>query len=351
MNKCILIIEDNNDLRESTSEILQISGYSTLKAENGKAGVDMAISSKPNLILCDIMMPELDGYDVLSLLNENLETASIPFIFLTAKAERADFRKGMETGADDYLTKPYNDIELLNAIETRLDKDEKQKAHYSKTLQSLEKLAIGSGNGVAELKALIASRKIRQIKKKQILYYDGDQPQGIYLILNGSIKTLKQAEDGRELIIGLYQEDDYLGINALLQDEEFNETAEAAEDTTVCLLPKDAVIALLNLYPDIAKEFIRILSKSVREKEDQLLELAYQSVRKRLAQVLLRLNKQAKTDLNGFKISREELASMAGIATETVSRTLTDFKEEGLIEKKGSRIQLLDSVRLANMKN
>jgi CRP-like cAMP-binding protein/CheY-like chemotaxis protein len=351
MNKCILIIEDNDDIRESTSEILQLSGYDTLKAGNGKAGVDMAINSKPNLILCDIMMPELDGYGVLYLLNKNQETASIPFIFLTAKAERGDFRKGMEMGANDYLTKPFDDMELLNAIETRLDKEEKQKAYYSKILQNLEKLSIGSGNGVAELKALIASRKVRQIKKKQILYYDGDKPQGIYLILDGSIKTIKLAEDGRELMTGLYKTDDYLGINALLLDEVFNETAEAAEDTAICLLPKEAVITLLNLYPDIAKQFIRILSNSVREKEDQLLELAYHSVRKRLAQVLLRLSKQGKTDLNGFKISREELASMAGIATETVSRTLTDFKEEGLIEKKGSFIQLLNPTKLANMKN
>jgi CRP-like cAMP-binding protein len=351
MNKCILIIEDNNDIRESTSEILQLSGYDTLKAGNGRTGVDMAIQSRPNLILCDIMMPELDGYGVLYLLNKNQETASIPFIFLTAKAERLDFRKGMEMGADDYLTKPFDDMDLLNAIERRLDKEEKQRAHYSKTLQNLEVLAKGSGDGVAELKALIASRKLRQIKKKQILYYESDQPQGIYLILDGSLKTIKLADDGRELMTGLYKTNDYLGINALLLNEAFNETAEAVEDSAVCLLPKEAVITLLSLYPDIAKQFIRILSNSIREKEDQLLELAYHSVRKRLAQVLLRLSTQAEVDLNEFKISREDLASMAGIATETVSRTLTDFKEEGLIEKKGSSILLLDLKKLMNMKN
>lgn len=212
-------------------------------------------------------------------------------------------------------------------------------------------MSVGSENGVAELKVLIASRKVRQIKKKQILYYDGDQPQGIYLVLSGSLKTIKLAEDGRELMIGLYKTEDYLGINALLLDEAFNETAEAVEDSAVCMLPKEAVIMLLNFYPDIAKQFIRILSNSVREKEDQLLELAYRSIRKRLAQVLLRLSKQAKIHVNGFKISREELAYMAGIATETVSRILTDFKVEGLIEKKGSLIQLLNPNKLASMKN
>ncbi|MEO7216518.1 response regulator [Mucilaginibacter sp.] len=225
MDKRILIIEDNNDLRESTAEILQLSGYEVLQAANGKEGVELAGKHLPDLILCDIMMPELDGYGVLYLLDKNPETLSIPFIFLTAKAERLDFRKGMAMGADDYLTKPFDDLELLHAIETRLKKSEKQKAYFSKTLQNLEKLTLSSGSGIAELKALIAGRKIRQVKKKQVLYYDGDQPMGIYIVVDGSFKTVKLADDGRELITGQHQSNDYLGINALLLDETFNETA------------------------------------------------------------------------------------------------------------------------------
>ncbi|MCJ8208955.1 response regulator [Mucilaginibacter sp. RS28] len=350
MSKCILIIEDNNDIRESTAEILELSGYQVLQAANGKLGVDLAGQHKPDLILCDIMMPELDGYGVLYLLNKNPDTASTPFIFLTAKAERVDFRKGMEMGADDYLTKPFDDIELLNAIESRLAKKEKQQAYYSRSLQNIEGLANSSKNGTAELQNVIASRKIRQIKKKQVLYYEGDTPQGIYLVLEGSIKTLKLAEDGRELMTGLYKPDDYLGVNALLLDETFTDTAEAMEDAAVCLLPKDTVLTLLDRYPDIGRQFLKILSNDIREKEDQLIELAYNSVRKRLAQVLVRLSKQS-ADPAHFKISREELASMAGMATETVSRTLTDFKDEGLIEKKGANVQVLDLNRLMKMKN
>ncbi|HJP63293.1 MAG TPA: response regulator, partial [Mucilaginibacter sp.] len=177
--KTILIIEDNTDIRENTAEILELAGYKVLQGVNGKTGVDLAYQHKPDLILCDIMMPELDGYGVLYMLSKNADVASIPFIFLTAKAERIDFRKGMEMGADDYLTKPFDDIELLNAIESRLEKKRKQEEYYSKSLQSLEKLSSGNGAGMAELKAMIAGRKIRQIKKKQILYYEGDQPQGI----------------------------------------------------------------------------------------------------------------------------------------------------------------------------
>jgi CRP-like cAMP-binding protein/CheY-like chemotaxis protein len=346
----ILIIEDNNDIRESTAEILELSGYKVLQAENGKTGVDLAIQHTPNLILCDIMMPELDGYGVLYLLGKNPATYAIPFIFLTAKAERVDFRKGMEMGADDYLTKPFDDIELLNAIESRLSKQKKQEEHFSSSLQSLEKLATGNGKGAEELRTIISSRKVRNIKKKQVLFYDGDEPQGLYIVLAGGIKTIKLAEDGRELTTGLYKAEDYLGLHALLLDEPFTETAEATEDSAVCLLAKDLVLDLLNRYPDVSSQFFKILANNIRDKEEKLLELAYNSVRKRLAQALIRLSKQS-TDPNQYKISREELASLAGIATETVSRTLTDFKDEGIIEKKGSLITILDINRLVKMKN
>ena len=120
--KSVLVIEDNTDIRENTVEILDLAGYKTFSAENGKRGVELAQKERPDLIVCDIMMPELDGYGVLHLLKKNADTESIPFIFLTAKIERTDFRKGMEMGADDYLSKPFDGIELLNAIEARLKK-------------------------------------------------------------------------------------------------------------------------------------------------------------------------------------------------------------------------------------
>lgn len=348
--KTVLIIEDNDDIRENTAEILQLAGYNVYQAPNGKQGVDLANQHKPDIILCDIMMPELDGYGVLYMLSKNVDTASIPFIFLTAKAERLDFRKGMEMGADDYITKPFDDIELLNAIESRLQKKKVQEQYYSKSLQSLEKLSAAGGHGVAELKSLIAGRKIRQIKKKQVLYYEGDHPQGIYLVIEGAIRTFKMADDGRELVMGIFVADDYLGVNAVLLDEAFTETAEAVEDAAICLLPKESIINMVGKYSDISLQFIKILANNIKEKEDQLLELAYNSVRKRLANVLLRLSRQM-PDPSQFKISRDELASMAGMATETVSRTLSDFKDEKLIGKKGSHIQILDLNRLSKMKN
>ena len=118
----ILIIEDNNDVRENLAEILELSGYDVSAAENGKVGVEAALGDVPDLILCDIMMPELDGFGVLRILSKNPKVASVPFIFLTAKAEKEDFRRGMGLGADDYITKPFDDVELLDTIEMRLKK-------------------------------------------------------------------------------------------------------------------------------------------------------------------------------------------------------------------------------------
>ncbi len=135
--KRILLIEDNKDVRENTAEILKLSKYQVITAKNGKEGVELAQTEKPDLIICDIMMPILDGYGVLHMLSKSEETSGIPFIFLTAKAERGDFRKGMEMGADDYLTKPFDDVELLNAIESRLKKNEILKKEFAKNIDGI----------------------------------------------------------------------------------------------------------------------------------------------------------------------------------------------------------------------
>jgi len=118
----ILVIEDETLLRENTIELLELEGFQAISAENGVVGVQLAQKCKPDLIICDVMMPELDGFGVLHQLRLNSATASIPFIFLTAKTERGDIREGMDLGADDYLAKPYDANELLKAIATRLEK-------------------------------------------------------------------------------------------------------------------------------------------------------------------------------------------------------------------------------------
>lgn len=118
----VLVIEDDLKVRDNLIDILELEGFKTISAENGLMGVLLARAEQPDLIICDVMMPELDGYGVLEQLRQDQTTATIPFIFLTAKADRPDFRQGMELGADDYLTKPFTPTELRQAIATRLEK-------------------------------------------------------------------------------------------------------------------------------------------------------------------------------------------------------------------------------------
>jgi DNA-binding response OmpR family regulator len=118
----ILVIEDEVGIRSNTIELLEAEDYEVMGAENGLIGAIGAQEFLPDLIICDVQMPELNGYDVLSVVRENPLTATIPFIFLTAYADRGDIRRGMEMGADDYLTKPFTRAELLKAIATRLAK-------------------------------------------------------------------------------------------------------------------------------------------------------------------------------------------------------------------------------------
>lgn len=118
----ILIIEDGKDLRDDVIEMLSLEGYEALGAENGLVGLNLALQEKPDLIICDVMMPELDGYEVLERLRKNLKTATIPFVFLTSRTERVNMRQGMVLGADDYLTKPFHVSELLDTIHSQLSK-------------------------------------------------------------------------------------------------------------------------------------------------------------------------------------------------------------------------------------
>ena len=126
--KTILIIEDQPDMRENIATILEMENYAVLTANDGQQGLAIARDEKPDLVLCDVMMPRVDGYEVLQRLRENRTIAGTPFIFLTAKGERRDQRAGMNLGADDYLTKPVTATDLLAAVSARLEREEKRPA-------------------------------------------------------------------------------------------------------------------------------------------------------------------------------------------------------------------------------
>ena len=349
--KTVLLIEDNEDIRESTAEILELADFTVYTAENGKKGVELAQAQFPDIILCDIMMPELDGYGVLYLLGKNPETADIPFIFLTAKAERTDMRKGMEMGADDYLTKPFDDMELLNAIESRLQKRERALKNVGNAA-SLESL-LDEARSAKLLNELTGNSRVRSYKKKQNIYMDGDPALNVYLVKSGKVRTYMVYQDGREIATGIFTAGEFLGYEAVLLNKAYPDNAESLDTAELHLIPRNDFNALLFKDLGIAKKFIELLSGNLQEKQEQLLRLAYNSVRKRVADALVDLARKfagATAESCEIKVSRDDLAAMVGTANETISRTLADFKDEKLIEKEGSVIKILSIEKLKKIK-
>jgi CRP-like cAMP-binding protein/CheY-like chemotaxis protein len=353
MGKKILLIEDNKEIRENTTEMLELAEYSVRAATNGLEGVEMAIAEKPDLILCDIMMPHLDGYGVLYTLAKNPETAGIPFIFLTAKTERADFRKGMEMGADDFITKPFDDVELLSAIESRLKKAEILRKDFHRNLEGLKDF-MNESTGLDALTKLSEDRDVHHYRKKDTIYGAGAYPKGIYFVVKGKVKTYKTNELGKEFITGLYKEGEFFGHLPILEESKYTDDAMTLEESEICLIPKDSFNSLVYKNAEVSRKFIKMLSNELQDKEDQLIKLAYNSVRKRVAEALVTLHNRYHKDgeaLFSIQISREDLANLAGTAPETAIRMLSDLKSEKLVEIKGSLISILDYDRLSHVKN
>ncbi|WP_160068516.1 response regulator [Sphingobacterium bovisgrunnientis] len=352
MNKrTILIIEDNLEIREGTAEILELTGsYNVLTAENGRIGVELALKHVPDLILCDIMMPELDGYGVLYMLSKQESTMHIPFIFLTAKSERVDMRKAMEMGADDYLVKPFDDIELLNSIESRLRKRDSLQSVLEKPLV----LNLSEEDQHILLNDLVKEARVKVYKKKQLIYEDGDSPIYVYYLVKGKVRTFLYYQDGRELSTNIHTDGQFFGYESILLNEGYTESASALEDTEVALIPKEKFFELMFNKPVIATKFIKLLSGNVKEKEEQMLGFAYDSVRKRVANTLVHVASKTIESPNQdeviIRISRDDLAALAGTANETISRMLADFKDEKLIIKEGNAIRIYSIEKLKNIK-
>ncbi|MBO0929630.1 response regulator [Fibrella aquatilis] len=348
----ILVIEDNPEMRANITEILQLAPYQVIQAANGKQGVALARQQRPDLILCDVMMPELDGYGVLHIVSKDPDLAGVPFIFLTAKAESADFRFGMNLGADDYLTKPFDDVALLNAVELRLRKGKQHQPAHSSDSGHLLSLMQAVRHIDDARERLCESYPTNLHKKKQTLFMAGSLPVSLYFIKRGKVKLFTSDESGNNYITALYGEGDFVGYLPLLASTPYTESAEVLDDSEVCSIPQADFLALIYYNKEVASEFIQILAQDVAESRNRLLKLAYQSVRKRTAEALLMVQRKFYPDKPPMMtLSRENWSHLVGASTETVIRTLSDFRAEGLIEITGSQINLLDMDRLGRLKH
>jgi CRP-like cAMP-binding protein/CheY-like chemotaxis protein len=350
MSLSILVIEDNKDIRENTAEILDLAGYKTFMAENGKKGVELALKERPSLIICDIMMPELDGYGVLHLIRKNAETEYTPFIFLTAKTERSDFRKGMEMGADDYITKPFEDIELLNAVEIRLKKSAILSQTYDSSFRGLNQF-LNDVKDTGLIHQLSEQYEIENYTRKQSLYHEDKKPRFLFYLVKGKVKCFKSNAEGKEYITNLYNDGDFIGYAALLENSNYDDSAIVMEDSEILLIPKDDFLHMVYNDISISSKFIHIITKNVKDKEQRLLNLAYNSLRKRVANALVEIIVKFNPEDQSMptEISREEIAQYVGTATESLIRTLSDFKSEKLIDIKNGKIIVHDTEKLKNL--
>ena len=341
----ILLIDDNAPIRENATELLELAGYAVLAADQGQLGVQLALATRPDLVICDIMMPGLDGYGVLQIFNQHPQLAGVPFIFLTAKTERADQRRGMELGADDYLTKPFNKAELLSTIGSRLGRFQHLRPEASPTSSPPEAPAAAPSTG--QFAALASQQKVHFLRKKQDIFHAGDEPLRAYLVRSGRVKTVRRTAAGKELITEFYGPGEVFGYLPLLDGTPHPDAAVTVEDTELMYLPQADFKALLLRDADASQQVIQLLASRVRAREAQLLGMAYDSLRRRVADALLHLHARADArPATGIAISREDLSALVGTPPESLSRTLNEFRQDGLVELTPSNVRLLHPEKL-----
>lgn len=341
MSSKVVLIEDHTEVRENIKEILELDGYIVYDAENGKLGVDLIRKHLPHIIICDIMMPELDGYGVLKIIRRDDSVKHIPFIFLTAKNEMKDMRMGMTLGADDYLPKPFTDLDLLETVSIRIRRA-KDFRLPSKSIETTDAPVFDSGHLISEQWQRFT------LCKGDTVYREGAYPDSMFIIKNGLVKLVKKDKSGKELILKILSSEDFLGHIALIGEQKHFETAICMSDVELAAIHKTEFFKLVDTRKTVFKSFVKMMAGDIKDVESQLLTMAYSTVKRRIVDALLKLNQQI-GDHQFVKIKRSELASFAGTAKETTIRTLKELKESQYIELKHNGFTVVDRIGLEQL--
>lgn len=345
MERRVLLIEDDLVLSENTKELLELSGYKVAISQDGKCGLKKAFQEVPDLIISDIMMPELDGYDVYKALQSNPRTRNIPFIFLSAKSDPGDVRKGMNLGADDYITKPFNEEDLILAIEKRLEKRDQILQHSKEPKKPKNQLQL------EELKAFFRTYGEQlEADKHEEIFLEGRNASNIYLLEHGLVKTFRLDELGKELITGISKKDDFVGFYSFKLPSSYPENATALERSILFRISHEEFVHMLEQNLELTLEYAELLSTNLDILKKHLLEMAYGSVLKKTASTLLEFAGKANTGSPQIlKVSRSDMASVAGISTESFIRSLSSLKADGIIDIVGRNIKILNLQKLQNI--
>ncbi|WP_130857950.1 cyclic nucleotide-binding domain-containing protein [Olivibacter jilunii] len=350
--KKILVIGDNKSKNlRNIIKAQNLSESGVYYTESVKDGVDLALQDPPDIIVFNSVITRLDGKDPLHILQEDERLKNVQLFFLKSYIEWYDIQKDMFPGTNDCLSKSIEPVERLNFIETKIGENDIRQ-RYDQFLNGDPPIT----NDLTDKDCIINLIKYsntNKYTKGESIYSEGNRPIYVFFIIKGKVKTFKRNGDGKELILGIFGNGDFLGHGAMIQDNAYNESAEALEDTMIAIIAKSEFEKLVCNNLPVMKMFIRILAKEADLQKQQLVAIAYNSLRKKVAEALLNLKHEYhNTEKTPYvEISRANLACIIGIAKESLIRTLSDFKHEKLITIQDKKILISDIRRLECMRN
>lgn len=355
--KKILLIEKDEDIRSNLAQVLELVNYEVFTADDGQHAAEVAKRETPDMIICGSLLPLLDGYGLFQELQSHPATQHAKVVFFTPKhlnghahLDELANMNGNGKNYNDAIIAPVHTNNVVHSSRQQFAFSEK--SNGSATASSPEVIRL---NGVEDvLEVLIKDRDILYYKKKQIIFSEGNCSRNLYFVKKGKVKIYQTNDIGKQLVVDLYAENDFIGYIPLIENSNYTEIAEALEETELIVIPRGEFNQLIKTNQQVMNLFIHLLTKSVSEKKCQMIGLAYNSLRKKVADALIRINeKYNKTDTPSFKIdiSRDNLAAIAGTATESLIRTLTDFKAEKLIDIANNCIQILNKKKLEDLSN
>ncbi len=348
MNK-LLVITGNEVAEVSIRTLPQLEGYEIFSANSGMKGIEIAKKEKPSFIICDLTLPDIDGYGISNMLSKNTVTGNIPFLLLNLSEESKSGNNHFNLlvpaikGSEQLVNSTTKDA-LSNKIEN------KENFHNLDNLLQL----LNSTNPDKIANGLTTGYRTRGFNKRENVYFEGDIPNMVYLVKKGKIKTVKLGPEGKEFIVGIYEKGEFFGYIAVLEDSTYPDTAVAAEESEVLLIPKDDFLTLINSDQQLGRHFIKLLANDISDIEERLMTLAFNSVRARVAGALLQLkkkhNSKKDTATCTLHVSRDDLAGLIGTTTESLIRTLTDFKHENIVDTDIGEIKILDTKSLEKIR-
>lgn len=345
MNK-ILIIEGDNRIRENTTEILHRAGYHVISAENGEKGIESVKQEKPDMIICNTALPDMDGVCIPSILSKKNNTSTIPVVMVSSVTGNHNSNDRTKQEIVDISEKTAETASLLDSIFNRSQNGkgyEREKSIMDEFISQL----FSSPYPFKLPNSIPSYFKTRTFAKKDSIYFEGDMPSSMYLVLKGRVKTTKMCSEGKEFITGIHEKGELFGHIAIFRRTDYVDSAIATLESEVLLIPKNDMLEQMEKNGGIVNQIIMFLSNEISEKEEKMKSLAYNSVRSRVAAVLLQLgakkySNEKKAELNSITVSREDLASMVGTASESLVRTLSDFRYENIIDTDRGKIVITD---------